>query len=175
MKQRKSSNTVLVFNATTLIVLRELGIEHIIEEITGKNIAEIIIPEAVRKEFQKAGTTITIQDTYKPTKPSNNTIIQTIPTTLGEGEQEAITIAHTINKTKPNTTAIVVTDDKKARKTCIQHHIKVIGTLGIIELAKKNNIISKNRALKLLDQIPQTSLYITQELLEKAKQKIEKQ
>jgi predicted nucleic acid-binding protein len=70
---------------------------------------------------------------------------------------------------------VVITDDKRAKNTCRELGIKVIGTLGLIEFAKKHGAISKEEALSLIAKIPYTSLYITQELLEKAQNKIKHQ
>jgi len=50
--------------------------------------------------------------------------------------------------------------------------IKVIGTLGLIEFAKRHGVIIKEEALNILERIPSTSLYITQEVVEKARSKI---
>jgi predicted nucleic acid-binding protein len=70
---------------------------------------------------------------------------------------------------------IVITDDKKARKTCEKLKINALGTLGLVELLKKHKIISRKEALALIQKIPNTSLYITPQLLEKAQHKIETQ
>jgi len=50
--------------------------------------------------------------------------------------------------------------------------IKVLGTLGLTEFAKRHGVITKEEALNLLKRIPSTSLCITQEVLEKARSKI---
>ncbi|MEM1611318.1 MAG: DUF3368 domain-containing protein [Sulfolobales archaeon] len=68
-----------------------------------------------------------------------------------------------------------VRDDKRARNKCRELGIRVIGTLGLIELAKKQGAISKNQALELLNRIPDTSLYITPELLKEAQNIIKHQ
>jgi len=44
-----------------------------------------------------------------------------------------------------------------------------------VELLKKHKIISRKEALALIQKIPNTSLYITSQLLEKAQHKIETQ
>ena len=67
---------------------------------------------------------------------------------------------------------MVVTDDLRARKTCRRIEVRVVGTLGLIEFAKKHGIIAKEEALNLLERIPSTSLYVTHEILEEARNKI---
>jgi predicted nucleic acid-binding protein len=96
------------------------------------------------------------------------------PRSLGEGEREAIAIALHL-ASHSSAIPFVVTNDKRARATCRRLGIKVIGTLGLIELAKKNNVITKREALALLDRIPQTSLYATQQIIKEAKDKIRTQ
>ncbi len=65
---RKPGNSrrryVLVFNATTLIVLRELGRMDMVEAIRRLGYVSIVIPRGVRNEFLRAGIDIAI--------PSNN-------------------------------------------------------------------------------------------------------
>jgi len=63
-------------------------------------------------------------------------------------------------------------DDLRARRMCKKMGIKVLGTLGLTEFAKRHGVITKEEALNLLKRIPSTSLCITQEVLEKARSKI---
>ena len=135
--------------------------------------AEIIIPQAVRNEFMASGTWVNL--------PSNEILVGSneidkhfvdIPQSLGEGERQAIAIAYAISESLGKNRVLVVTDDLKARRTCKRIGIRVIGTLGLIEFAKKHGILTKEEALSLLDMIPDTSLYITDDILREAQTKI---
>ena len=95
-----------------------------------------------------------------------------VPQSLGEGERHAITIAYAISKSGSESIALVVTDDLRARRTCKKMGVKVLGTLGLIEFAKRYGVITKEEALNLLERIPSTSLHITHEVLEEARSRI---
>ena len=177
-KQRNSEKRyILIFNATTLIVLRELRSIELIDRIREHGIAKLFIPQSVREEFVRAGKHIDIQNDDIPVDYIDmGELLLDIPQSLGEGERQAIAIAYAITRSHNiEETVVVVTDDRRARSTCTRIGLKVIGTLGLIELAKKHGVITKDEALRLLNEIPSTSLYITLELLAKARTKIEQQ
>jgi predicted nucleic acid-binding protein len=144
--------------------------------IRGHGIAKIIVPQGVRNEFLRAGEQIDL--------PSDDITVEhmdvgeppsEVPQSLGEGERQAIAIAYTLTKSQSKYVVIVVTDDRKAREVCNRVGLKVLGTLGLIEFAKKHSVITKERALSLLERIPSTSLYVTPELLREARTRIEQQ
>lgn len=164
---------VLIFDATTLIVLLELKCEELIERIRNRRIARVIIPQGVRSEFLEAGVIIDIAGNDIPNNYTSEPVPD-IPRSLGEGERQAIGIAHTIARSRRGV-VIVITDDKKARSLCKRMGLKVFGTLGFIEFAKKHGAVTKEEALSLLEKIPNTSLYIKPELLKEAQAKIEQQ
>ena len=170
MTRQKPPKLTLIFDASTLITLNELGLIPLLSQLASQH--EIIIPEKVRQELkttklQLPRTEPKIKQTDLP--PHLSSALEG----LGEGEKEAITIAYLLAAKGVNCT--VVTDDKKARKTCKKLKVKATGTLGIIEHLKISRIITKKEALKALAKIPQTSLYITPDITEKAEQKIQSQ
>ena len=175
LKKRKSyeKRYVFVFDTSTIIVLQELGRVDLIDNIRRQGMVKIIIPQAVRNEFLRSGSQIGIQSndiTEIPTEADVNTI--DVPQSLGEGERHAIVIANAISKSSSENVTLVITDDLRARKTCKTLGIRVLGTLGLIEFAKRHGVITKEETLNLLERIPSTSLYITQELIEEARSKI---
>ena len=171
-KPRSSKSYILIIDSSTLIVLRELGAERLLDNLRARGIAEIIIPEAVVREFARAG--ITIKTYSPPPQLDKEPPLPEVPRSLGEGELEAIGVALSLAGTH-QAEPIVVTDDKKARRACRRLGLQVIGTLGLVELAKKHGVIAKDEALELMDRIPETSLYATPQILEEAKTKIEQQ
>ena len=176
MQRNSEEKYVLIFNATTLIVLRELQFRELIGRIREQNIAKVIIPESVKREFLKAGERI---DIISNDIPLNHTVTDsidlTIPRSLGDGEKQAIAIAYMLTRSGSESTVVVVTDERKARSVCKKIGVKVLGTLGLIEFSKKHGILTKEEALSLLDMIPMTSLYIKPELLEEACTRIRQQ
>ena len=175
MKRQRSCEKryVLVFNTSTIIVLRELGRVDLIDSIRRLGVAKIVVPQAVKDEFVMSGTWISIQSNDVAASPDEVDIhSMDVPQSLGEGERQAIAIAYAISRTHSESVALVITDDLRARKTCKRMGIKVMGTLGLIEFAKKYGVITKEEALNLLERIPSTSLYVTREILEEARNKI---
>lgn len=175
MKKQKSCEKryMFVFDTSTIIVLQELGCVDLIDSIRRQCNVKIIIPQAVKNEFLRSGSQIDIQ---------SNDIVEIstevdvhavdVPQSLGEGERHAIAIAYAISKSNSESVALVITDDLRARRTCKKMGIKVLGTLGLIEFAKRYGVITKEEALNLLKRIPSTSLHITQEVLEEVRSKI---
>lgn len=178
MKKPRSSREeyILIFNATTLIVLRELNRLDIIEKLRRTCRVRVVIPQSVKNEFLRAGVELNVPSD-EVTIESVNVLPIDIPRSLGEGERHAIALAYTLTRelSEDNVIIIVVTDDKRARKKCRELRIRVFGTLGLIEFAKKRGVVSKEEALELLKRIPDTSLYITPELLEEALAKVRHQ
>jgi len=175
LKRRRSyeKKYVLVFNASTIIVLRELGRIDLIDGIRRLGLAKIVVPQAVKDEFAMSGTRIGIHSNDVAVSPDEVDIHSIdAPQSLGEGERQAIAIAYAISRSQSGSIAMVVTDDLRARKTCRRIGVRVVGTLGLIEFAKKHGIIAKEEALNLLERIPSTSLYVTHEILEEARNKI---
>jgi len=77
---------VLVFNAATIIVLRELRREELIEEIRKQGIAKILIPQGVINEFQRAGMQVGVPKDDIHIEQTNANEILDIPQGPGEGE-----------------------------------------------------------------------------------------
>jgi len=173
LKKLKKS---LILDATVIITLRELESLDLLEGIQKMCDANIIIPQAVVDEFQKANTNPPISDA-SVVKVQRVELPIDIPKSLGKGESQAIAIALAISQEQESHENItyVVTDDKHARSVCNKLGVKAIGTLGLIELAKKCGIITKGKAIELLNKIPNTSLYITSALLNSARHKIQHQ
>jgi len=166
----------LIFNTTTLIVLHELEYVDLLEEIQRSCNISIIIPQSVINELLKGDTKLNIPNAMIVEVQRSEPAID-IPRSLGKGELHAIAIAYSLIQEQKldRNVVFVVTDDKRARKTCEKLEIRVVGTLGIIELAKKCRVISKEKAIELLSKIPNTSLYIIPEKLNEVQLKIERQ
>ena len=81
---------------------------------------------------------------------------ESLPTTLGPGERYAIAIGISEK-------CIVATDDLKPRKIAKELGLDIIGTLGILRLAHKRNLID-GRELKQSVEMLHEILYFTDEL-----------
>jgi len=177
MKRRSSRGKyILVFDASALITLTELNRLDLLEKLRGTHYIKVVIPQGVRNEFREAGIELGISNDEVLIGSVDMSLME-IPQRLGEGERDAIALAYALTRglSESSVTAVVVTDDKLARKECEKLGVEVFGTLGLIEFAKKHGALSKEEALRILEEIPRTSLYITPELLEEAKTRIEQQ
>ncbi|MEM1611317.1 MAG: hypothetical protein QXQ57_06700 [Sulfolobales archaeon] len=96
-----SKRYILIFNATTLIVLhelRELVYIDLIEKIREIGNIKIVIPQSVKNEFLRAGIEIDIPSNDIAINQHTNRLPIDIPESLGEGERHAIAIAYTLTQ-----------------------------------------------------------------------------
>jgi len=158
---------ILVFDTSPLIVLLdELGMHEEIQRLA--QLATIVIPKQVTAEY---GKSIKIEGAL--TRATENQRIG--KRGLGAGEQAVISIAKTLAQNSADTAVIAVSDDKRARKVCKEVGIECMGTLGLIELMKKNRIITKAKAITTIRAVEKTSLYVTKHLIDEVITKIQNQ
>ncbi|MGL4502361.1 MAG: DUF3368 domain-containing protein [Planktothrix sp.] len=132
----------IICNATPLINFASINRLDILKSL----FAEMVIPQAVYSETVESGF------------PSSETIVKgikagwlkvksvpempdSIPLELDAGEREVIALALNQQKTR------VVLDEKRARKVAQSLDLNVIGTLGILILAKHKQIIPQVKPL----------------------------
>gem|GEM_PF-6570344 len=77
--------------------------------------------------------------------------------------------AYAINRSGGGLRAIAVIDERVARRKAKALGILVTGLLGLIICSKKASVLSLDEAMWMLNQLPNTSLYVTRDLIEKAK------
>lgn len=132
----------IICNATPLINFASINRLDILKSL----FTEMIIPQAVYSETVESGF------------PNGESIVngikagwlkvklveempESIPLELDAGEREAIALALSEQTTR------VVLDEKKARKVAQSLKLNTIGTLGILILAKQNQIIPQVKPL----------------------------
>ena len=126
----------IICNATPLINFASIGRLDILKSL----FTEIVIPQAVYSETVAAGfpNSATIVNGIKAgwlkVKPLEE-MPESIFLELDAGEREAIALALSEQTTR------VVLDERRARKVAQELKLNVIGTLGILILAKQNGII----------------------------------
>ena len=104
---------------------------------------EIIIPKAVYRETVLEKNDIKIKnDIHKLKKakivsPQNVHLVEFITDVLDEGEAEVIAIAKEMN------IETVIIDEKKGRLYARKHNLNVVGSLGLLIIAKKMKLIDK--------------------------------
>jgi predicted nucleic acid-binding protein len=136
-------------------------------DIPSKLFGEAVIPESVyyegvlkakRSERVERIKRCIEEGLIKVVKPSKDEIraAEKLQKNLGSGERYAIVIGIAKN-------CLVATDDLKPRKLAKEMGLDVIGTLGILRLAYKKNIIDEEELRNSVNKLHDI-LYFTEEL-----------
>lgn len=115
----------------------------------------ILAPRAVAEEYGEP-----LPGWIKVLDVKNKQLVRALLEYLHRGEAEAITLAI---ETDAN---IVILDDKKARSIARRLGLKMIGTVGILVLAKKQKLIDDIEAE--INHLLQKSFYLSQDVTTKA-------
>jgi predicted nucleic acid-binding protein len=149
----------LVCNASPLIFLAKLDLIQLLPRLT----EELIIPVGVYDEIK--GQNDASSEWIEKFKNEYIIEIGSVPKLieswdLGQGETEVIAHAYSHQNFK------VALDDRAARNCAASIGVKVIGTIGLIILAKKKGYIEKPVAI--LKKLKKTGFRISDELFEHA-------
>lgn len=137
----------VISNTSPLVYLHRLEQLQILETLFG----EILVPNAVIQELergQELGKDVPNVLNYLWVKQISVTIPEILQELieLGAGELEVLALA------LEHPHSLVILDDQLARQTAMMSDIKLIGTVGILLLAKTKNLISE--IAPLLEQLP---------------------
>jgi predicted nucleic acid-binding protein len=158
--ERQDMNKKLILNASPIIALGKADILEIISPI-----ADIwIIPKGVYNEVDVKGV---IESYMSDISSKSNVKIEEVSQIhssiaawdLGKGESQVLTLG----LEAPEST--VVLDDLQARKCATLFDIKLIGSLGLIILAKRKALIKK--AKPFIYRLIDVGLYIDKLMLKK--------
>lgn len=141
--------TVTVSNSSPLIVFSRINRL----ELVHKTFKRIIIPPAVREEVFESKPMppwIIVQPVHK-INPRLTGI------RLGLGETEAIELSIQVNASR------VLLDDLAARKIARSLGVRIIGSVGLLLLAKRNGLISEVRPL--LKAMTEADFHVSERLL----------
>ena len=148
---------MIVSNASPLIVLLKINKLSILKELFEK----IIIPEAVYKEITAKEPDKLIFDKtgwIKTRSVTNIEMTTLLEKLVNTGEAEAIVLAKELKIT-------LLIDDAKARKYAMLLNIELIGTLGLLKIAKKNGLVQSVR--KVIEDMLAEGYYIEDKLVRK--------
>ena len=148
---------MIISDASPLIVLLKTNKLSILKELFQK----IIIPEAVHKEItaKEHEKTIFNKIEWIETRKIRNTDLTTLLEKLiDRGEAEAIVLAKELKAT-------LLIDDAKARKHAKLLNINIIGTLGLLKIAKNRGLIPSVK--KTIDNMLAEGYYIEDKLVQK--------
>jgi predicted nucleic acid-binding protein len=118
---------VIISDTSCLIALQRINLLDVLKKLYG----EIIITEEVSNEYGGA-----LPDWIIITKVKNTDKQLELERKLDKGEASSIALALEIN----NSTLII--DEIKGRKIAQSLRVKIIGTIGVLVLANKQNIIN---------------------------------
>lgn len=146
---------MIVSDASPIIVLLKTNKLSILKELFEK----VIIPKAVYKEItvKEYEKTIFNKIEWIETRSIRNTgLLVLLEKLVDRGEAEAIVLAQELKTT-------LLLDDAKARKHAKLLNINIIGTLGVIKLAKNHGLIPS--ANEVIDDMLAKGYYIEDKLI----------
>lgn len=155
----------LIADSSPLIVLLKSDLEYVLPEL----FKEIIVPEAVWEEIL-AGKPNDIARQKLPqlswakrtlTEISNETIEGY---NLGKGETAVLNLALTISESK------VLLDDFAARKSAKILGIPILGTGGLLIMAKQSGLITS--VAEALEKVQDAGLWLSNEIIKLIKERI---
>jgi predicted nucleic acid-binding protein len=125
--------------------------------------ARVLIPEAVARELQsprtppKVASWLTAQPAWlviqAPTQPTSDQELER----LGAGEREAIML---VSEQRPN--VLLLIDEGKGRRVANRRNFRIIGTLGILELAAESALLDLP---SVVERLRRTTFYVAPSLL----------
>jgi uncharacterized protein len=148
----------VISNAVPLITLSKVGNLHLLKELYGT----IIIPEMVQYEIVVQGQgAVSAEEVGKAAwinvqAVTNKLAVELLRERLDAGESEAIVLA------MESKADLLLMDEARGRRISEGHGIKLIGTLGLFVMAKKNGLITTIRPL--LDQLMNVGFYMSSDL-----------
>jgi len=149
---------IVIVNSTPIIALSSVGCLGLLKDLYGT----VIIPHAVKYEIgvkgkSKAQNQLEISLDWIQIKEINNVAQkQTFRTQLHDGEVEVIILGHELSAD------LLVIDDYNAREYAKYLDFKVIGTVGILLLAKSKGLIHEVKPL--VDRLIENGIYISSRL-----------
>ncbi len=161
----------LILDTSCLIALNELGILEYLTRLKEMGI-NIIIPKAVREELTSVPELIgDFESTTALTeKLSLSHDYPEVLLRLGPGERDVILTALSLREGGKYEVRVVI-DDRRARNICERLNIDFMGTAGLIVFMKLVGLIEREEAHSLLDSLLETSLFITEDIIEQVKEK----
>ena len=151
-----------------MIVVADSGPLHYVIQLGEASLlprlySTILIPDAVHRELTRPATPVTVSlvlqrlPKWLRLQPAQRSKLDTIPTTLGSGEREVLSLAEELR------VDLVLVDDQAARLEARRRHLRVTGTLGILRSAAERGMIDVPSVLKNLRG---TNFYFDEALLE---------
>ncbi len=141
----------VVSNASPLIACERLGLAQVYATLFG----EVHIPPAVRHEVF---ATAVLPSWVREQPVSQPLAAQLLQGRLGAGEREALALALEVQAD------LVLMDELAGRRIATSVGLRLMGTLGVLLLAKRHQLISAVKPL--IDQLLAVGFYADDELVQ---------
>ena len=155
---RVEGEFLVISNSSVIIALARICRLDLLEKLFGK----ILVPETVWKEITVEGRLgsekIVKANFIRVERARNMRLVALLEEFVDTGEAEAIVLALERNAD------LLLVDDRDARNLAKKLGLQVMGTLGVIALAKYNGLISK--AKPIIDKLVESGFWISRRLLE---------
>lgn len=153
------NNKIIVADAGPLIAFARLNQLELLAELFGRlDVPSPVFNECIA-DTGRPGASVILAAALKLIHVCAVSNINNLAEDLGAGEASAIQLALEQN-------ARLLIDEKLGRKVADSLNISIIGTVGVLLLAKKKKLV---KAIKpLLMQLLDNNYYLSQELIEKA-------
>ena len=149
---------LVVSNSSIIIALARICHLDLMEKLFKK----VIVPEAVWKELTVEGKPgrekILRAGFIHVEKTGNKRLVAFLEEFVDRGEAEAIVLALELNAD------LLLVDDRDARSLAKKLGLKVMGTLGVIALAKYRGLAPK--AKPIINQLIESGFWISRRILE---------
>ncbi len=146
-----------IIDTSVLIALSNIGRLGLLRKL----FSNVLVPKAVAEEYGEP-----LPGWIEVLEVKHKHLIQVLLEYLHRGEAESIALATELQG------AVIALDDKKARIAARRLGLRVIGTLGILILAKKKGLISDLR--EEIGKLLHTSFRLSQDVIQEALKKAEK-
>jgi len=144
---------LVVSNTSPIIALYSIEKLYLLKDIFG----EIVIPQGVSKELARWKARIVRDESWiKERRVKNRLALDILTLFLDQGEAEAIILAREISADR------LIIDERAGRDIARWLGIKMIGTLGILLLAKEEGLIPQVK--DSLDALKKKNFWISKEL-----------
>jgi predicted nucleic acid-binding protein len=135
----------VVADTTCLIALERIGQLDLLQRL----FFSVLIPPEVAREFNTPAEWLTVKSC------SQVHVLASLKSQVDEGEAAAIALAHELNLK-------IILDDRAGRSAAKQFGLSVIGTIGLLVMAKKRGLIRTVRPF--VEDLERYGFYMTEAL-----------
>ena len=149
---------LIVADTGPINYLIQIGCVDLLSELVGT----VVLPESVLRELRSANAPSNVSEWAEdlPKWVEVRSAVSMMPeqTELSIADHEAISLAKELN-------ALLLMDDRRARRAATDQAVHTIGTLGLLEAASFKGLIELSVAL---ERLRATNMFISEELIAQA-------